>query len=319
VSKRLSRLLKLEVLFVPDCIGDKVQRAANELKPGSVLLLENLRFHPGESQNDPDFSRQLAAIADIYIDDAFANAHREHASVIGVPAYLHPAIAGFLMEKEINYFNKALAEPVRPLVAMLGGAKTSDKIKTIMTLMEKVDKIIIGGGMAFTFLKTLGYHLGKSLVEEDMLDLAADIMGHARSRGIPFYLPVDCVAADAREEKAKTMVVPAQEIPDDMMGLDIGPATVILFNQVLQQARTIVWNGPMGVFELSPFSKGTFSMADTLANCRALTIIGGGDTDVAVHATGNSDKIDYISTGGGAFLRLLEKGELPGFNALDDA
>ena len=319
VSKRLSRLLKLEVLFVPDCIGDKVQRAANELKPGSVLLLENLRFHPGETQNDPDFSRQLAAIADIYIDDAFANSHREHASVIGVPAYLHPAIAGFLMENEIDYFNKALAEPVRPFVVMLGGAKTSDKIKTIMTLLEKVDKIIIGGGMAFTFLKTLGYHLGKSLVEEDMLDLAADIMGQARSRGIPFYLPVDCVAADAREEKAKTMVVPAQEIPDDMMGLDIGPATVILFNQVLQQARTIVWNGPMGVFELSPFSKGTFSMADTLANCRALTIIGGGDTDVAVHATGNSDKIDYISTGGGAFLRLLEKGELPGFNALDDA
>jgi len=319
VSKRLSRLLKLEVLFVPDCIGDEVQRAANELKPGSVLLLENLRFHPGETQNDPDFSRQLAAIADIYIDDAFANSHREHASVIGVPAYLHPAIAGFLMENEIDYFNKALAEPIRPFVVMLGGAKTSDKIKTIMTLLEKVDKIIIGGGMAFTFLKTLGYHLGKSLVEEDMLDLAADIMGQARSRDIPFYLPVDCVAADAREEKAKTMVVPAQEIPDDMMGLDIGPATVMLFNQVLQQARTIVWNGPMGVFELSPFSKGTFSMADTLANCRALTIIGGGDTDVAVHATGNSDKIDYISTGGGAFLRLLEKGELPGFNALDDA
>ena len=319
VSKRLSRLLKLEVLFVPDCIGDEVQRVANELKPGSVLLLENLRFHPGETQNDPDFSRQLAAIADIYIDDAFANAHREHASVIGVPAYLHPAIAGFLMEKEIDYFNKALAEPVRPLVAMLGGAKTSDKIKTIKSLLEKVDKIVIGGGMAFTFLKTLGYHLGKSLVEEDMLDVAADIMRQAKSKGIPFYLPVDCIAADAREKKAKTMVVPAQEIPDDMMGLDIGPATVILFNQVLQQARTIVWNGPMGVFELSPFSKGTFSMADTLANCRALTIIGGGDTDVAVHATGNSDKIDYISTGGGAFLRLLEKGELPGFNALDDA
>ena len=319
VSKRLSRLLKLEVLFVPDCIGDEVQRVANELKPGSVLLLENLRFHPGETQNDPDFSRKLAALADIYIDDAFANSHREHASVIGVPEYLHPAIAGFLMENEIDYFNKALAEPVRPLVAMLGGAKTSDKIKTIKSLLEKVDKIVIGGGMAFTFLKTLGYHLGKSLVEEDMLDVAADIMRQAKSKGIPFYLPVDCIAADAREEKAKTMVVPAQEIPDDMMGLDIGPATVILFNQVLQQARTIVWNGPMGVFELSPFSKGTSSMADTLANCRALTIIGGGDTDVAVHATGNSDKIDYISTGGGAFLRLLEKGELPGFNALDDA
>jgi phosphoglycerate kinase len=319
VSKRLSRLLKLDVQFMPNCIGDEVQRAANELNPGSVLMLENLRFHPGETQNDPDFSRQLAALADIYIDDAFANSHREHASVIGVPSYLHPAVAGFLMEKEINYFNKALAEPVRPLVAMLGGAKTSDKIKTIMSLMEKVDKIIIGGGMAFTFLKTMGYHLGKSLVEEDILDLAADIMGQARSRGIPFYLPVDCIAADAREEKAKTMVVPAQEIPDDMMGLDIGPATVMLFNEVLNSARTIVWNGPMGVFELSPFSKGTFSMVDTLANCRGLTIIGGGDTDVAVHATGNSDKIDYISTGGGAFIRLLEKGELPGFNALDDA
>jgi phosphoglycerate kinase len=319
VSKRLSRLLKLEVLFVPDCIGDEVQRAAIELMPGSVLLLENLRFHPGEAQNDPDFSRQLAAIADIYIDDAFANAHREHASVIGVPAYLHPAIAGFLMENEINYFNKALVEPVRPLVAMLGGAKTSDKIKTIMTLMEKVDKIIIGGGMAFTFLKALGYNVGRSLVEEDMLGLANDIMQQAKSKGIPFYLPVDCVAAHAREEKAKTMTVPVQEIPEDQMGLDIGPATVILFKEVIEWARTVVWNGPMGVFELSPFSKGTFSMADTLANCRALTIIGGGDTDVAVHATGNSDKIDYISTGGGAFLRLLEKGELPGFNALDDA
>lgn len=319
VSKRLSRLLKLEVQFVPNCIGDEVQRAANELKPGSVLLLENLRFHPGETQNDPDFSRQLAALADIYIDDAFANSHREHASVIGVPSYLHPAVAGFLMENEIDYFNKALAEPVRPLVAMLGGAKTSDKIKTIMSLMEKVDKIIIGGGMAFTFLKTMGYRLGKSLVEEDMLELAADIIGQARSRGIPFYLPVDCIAANAREERAQTMVVPVQEIPDDMMGLDIGPATVTLFDQVLKQARTIVWNGPMGVFELSPFSKGTFSMVDTLANCRGLTIIGGGDTDVAVHATGNSDKIDYISTGGGAFIRLLEKGELPGFNALDDA
>jgi phosphoglycerate kinase len=319
VSKRLSRLLKIEVQFMPNCIGDEVQRAANELKPGSVLLLENLRFHLGETQNDPDFSRQLAALADIYIDDAFANSHREHASVIGVPSYLHPAVAGFLMEKEIDYFNKALAEPVRPLVAMLGGAKTSDKIKTIMSLMEKVDKIIIGGGMAFTFLKTMGYRLGKSLVEEDMLELAADIIGQARSRGIPFYLPVDCIAANAREERAQTMVVPVQEIPDDMMGLDIGPATVTLFDQVLKQARTIVWNGPMGVFELSPFSKGTFSMVDTLANCRGLTIIGGGDTDVAVHATGNSDKIDYISTGGGAFIRLLEKGELPGFNALEDA
>lgn len=319
VSRRLSRLLKLEVQFIPDCIGDEVKKAADELQPGSVLFLENLRFYPGETQNDPDFSRQLAELADVYVDDAFATAHREHASVVGIPSYLHPAIAGFLMENEISYFNKALTEPVRPLVAMLGGAKVSDKIKTIMSLMEKVDKIIIGGGMAFTFLKTLGYNVGKSLVEEDMLGLAADIMEQARARRIPFYLPVDCVAADAIEAKAKTMVVPTQEVPDDKMGLDIGPATVVLFSQVLNRAGTIVWNGPMGVFELSPFSIGTFSMVDILSNCRAITIIGGGDTDVAVHKAGNSDKIDYISTGGGAFLMLLEKGELPGINALDDA
>jgi phosphoglycerate kinase len=203
-------------------------------------------------------------------------------------------------------------------VAILGGAKVSDKIKTLKSLMKKVDKIIIGGGMAFTFLKTMGYHVGKSLVEEDMLDLASDIMEQARSRGIPFYLPVDCIAARAIEEKAKTIIVPAQEVPDDKMGLDIGPATVMLFSEVLGRARTVVWNGPMGVFELSPFSIGTFSMVDILAKSRALTIIGGGDTDVAVHSSGNWDKIDYISTGGGAFLMLLERGELPGINALDD-
>jgi phosphoglycerate kinase len=318
VARRLSRLLKLEVQFLPDCLGEMVQRAADELQPGDVLLLENLRFYPGETQNDPDFSRQLAALGDVYVDDAFATAHREHASVVGVPEFLQPAIAGFLMENEINYFNKALTDPVRPSVAILGGAKVSDKIKTLKSLMKKVDKIIIGGGMAFTFLKTMGYHVGKSLVEEDMLDLASDIMKQARSRGIPFYLPVDCIAARAIEEKAKTMIVPAQEVPHDKMGLDIGPATVMLFSEVLGRARTVVWNGPMGVFELSPFSIGTFSMVDILAKSRALTIIGGGDTDVAVHSSGNWDKIDYISTGGGAFLMLLERGELPGINALDD-
>ena len=318
VARRLSRLLKLEVKFLTDCLGEMVQRAADELQPGDVLLLENLRFYPGETQNDPDFSRQLAALGDVYVDDAFATAHREHASVVGVPEFLQPAIAGFLMENEINYFNKALTDPVRPSVAILGGAKVSDKIKTLKSLMKKVDKIIIGGGMAFTFLKTMGYHVGKSLVEEDMLDLASEIMEQARSRGIPFYLPVDCIAARAIEEKAKTMIVPAQEVPHDKMGLDIGPATVMLFSEVLGRARTVVWNGPMGVFELSPFSIGTFSMVDILAKSRALTIIGGGDTDVAVHSSGNWDKIDYISTGGGAFLMLLERGELPGINALND-
>ena len=318
IARRLSRLLQLDVLFLKNCIGDKVRQALEDLQPGDVILLENLRFHAGEVANNMEFSEQLASSVDVYVDDAFATSHREHASVVGVPSILKPAVAGFLMKNEIDYFNRAFAEPARPLVAILGGAKVSDKIMTIMSLMEKVDKLIIGGGMAFTFLKVMGYRVGKSLVEEDMLDLAADIMEQTKSKGIPFYLPVDCVAADAIEVKAKTMVVPTQEIPENKMGLDIGPATVMLFNEVLSRARTIVWNGPMGVFEVSPFSKGTISMVETLANSSALTILGGGDTDVAVHSTGNSDKIDYISTGGGAFLMLLEKGELPGINALDD-
>jgi phosphoglycerate kinase len=318
VAMRLSRLLKQEVDLVPDCVGEKAEQAAGKLNQGGVILLENLRFHPGETGNDPDFARQLASLADLYVDDAFATAHRAHASVVSVPVILKPAVAGFLMNNEIDYFNRAMKQPVRPLVAILGGAKVSDKILTVMSLMEKVDKIIIGGGMAFTFLKSKGYRVGRSLVEGDMLDLASQIIDKARSRGIPFYLPVDCVVAEAREEKVKTMVVPAQEIPDEDMGLDIGPATITLFEEVVSGAGTIVWNGPMGVFELSPFSRGTFSMVDSLARSQALTILGGGDTDVAVSETGKSDKIDYISTGGGAFLMLLENGELPGINALDD-
>jgi phosphoglycerate kinase len=318
VAMRLSRLLKQDVKLIPDCVGEEAENAARELQPGSVIILENLRFHPGERDNDPEFARQLASLADLYVDDAFATAHRPHASVVGVPAVLKPAVAGFLMNNEIDYFNRAMKQPVRPLVAILGGAKVSDKIKTVMSLMEKVDKIIIGGGMAFTFLKSKGYKVGKSLVEEDMLELASQIIAKARSRGIPFYLPVDCVVAESRGEKVKTMVVPAQEIPEDDMGLDIGPATITLFEEVISGAGTIVWNGPMGVFELSPFSKGTVSIVDALARSQALTILGGGDTDVAVSDTGKSDKIDYISTGGGAFLMLLENGELPGISALDN-
>lgn len=319
VARRLGRLLNVEVQFLTDCIGEDVKRTVSGLEPGRVVLLENLRFHEGETQNDQEFARQLAALADIYVDDAFATSHRSHASVVGVPSYLHPAIAGFLMEREIAYFNRAFAEPSRPLVAILGGAKVSDKIGTIVSLIEKVDKIIIGGGMAFTFLKTMGYKVGNSLVEKDMLGLAEDIMQQAKSQGIPFYLPVDCVAAPFVDERAETIRVPVQEIPEGQMGLDIGPASVTLFSEVLERAKTVVWNGPMGVFELRSFRKGTFSMVDILAKSQALTILGGGDTDVAVHATGNSEKIDYISTGGGAFLMFLEKGELPGINALDDA
>ena len=318
VARRLTRLLKHEVTLLPDCVGDEVKKAVRELKPGGILLLENLRFHPEERGNDPGFSRQLAEFGDIYVDDAFANAHREHASMVGVPAVLKPAVAGFLVRNEIDYFNKALEDPVRPLVAIFGGAKVSDKIQTIMSLIEKVDKIIIGGGMAFTFLKYKGYKVGRSLVEENMLDLAGEIIARARGEGVPIYLPVDCVAAATVGEKAESIIVPTQEIPDELMGLDIGPASITLFREVIGSAKTIVWNGPMGVFEFSPFSKGTFSIVDALVRSQALTILGGGDTDVAVHATGNSDKIDYISTGGGAFILLLEKGELPGINALDD-
>ncbi len=318
VAKRLRRLLHQDVRLAPDCIGDETQHLAGELQPGEVLLLENLRFHAGEESNDPEFSRRLALLGDVYVDDAFANAHRQHASMIGVPELLKPAVAGFLVKNELNYFHKSLEDPVRPLAAIFGGAKISDKIKAIMRLLEKVDKIIIGGGMAYTFLESMGYCVGRSLVEKEMLELARDIMDRARELGIPFYLPVDAVAAKARGELVEARTYPVQEIPEDCMALDIGPATIALFRSALSGVRTIVWNGPMGVFELSQFSKGTFSMVDIVAQSPALTILGGGDTDVAVHATGNSEKIDYISTGGGAFLKLLETGELPGLNALDD-
>lgn len=317
IAKRLSRLLHQEVRFAPDCVGEEVAALARDLRPGEVLLLENLRFHPGETENDTDFARELASLADIYVDDAFATAHRKHASVVGVPAILKPAVAGYLIKSEISYFNKALEEPVRPLAGILGGAKVSDKIKAIMRLLEKVDKILVGGGMAFTFMRSMGYSVGKSLVEENMLEFAREIMDRAKQKGIPFYLPVDVVAAEAREEKAYPVVFPAQEIPEGFIGLDIGPATITLFRQALSNARTIVWNGPMGVFEYPQFSNGTFAMVDALAGSSGMTILGGGDTDVAVHLTGNWDKIDYISTGGGAFLMLVETGELPGVSALD--
>lgn len=318
VARRLSRLLRQEVVMAPDCIGEEVRSMVDDLPQAGVLLLENLRFHPGEESNDPEFAQQLAQLGDIYVDDAFATAHRSHASVIGVPNHLSPAVAGFLMRKEINYFIKAFETPFRPLAAVIGGAKVSDKTKAIKKLVRKVDKILLGGGMAFTFLTALGYNVGKSYVEEEMLDLAREIVQKARERKVPIYLPVDSVAAENRDETAVTHIVTIQEFPDNLMGLDIGPATIVLFREALADAKTIVWNGPMGVFELSPFNKGTFSMVDTLAHSNALTILGGGHTDTAVHTTGKTDMIDYISTGGGAFIKLLELGKLPGINALQE-
>ncbi len=317
-ATRLSRLIHQEVQIAPDCVGPEVRSLVASLPEKGVLLLENLRFHPGEEKNEPAFAAELAALGDVYVDDAFATAHRKHASVVGVPGVLKPAVAGFLMMKELNYFHRAMEEPLRPLALIFGGAKVSDKIKAVQRLTEKVDKILIGGGMAFTFLKARGCSIGNSLVEPEMLEVARETMEQALARGIPLYLPVDAVVAREKDPRAETRVVPVQEIPAGWMGLDIGPASVTLFREALADARTIVWNGPMGLFEMAPFSKGTSSLVNILAEGQALTILGGGDTDVAVSASGKSYQMGYISTGGGAFLKLLEQGTLPGIEVLDD-
>ena len=318
VAKRLQRLLGKEVIFAPDCIGPAVQSLVNKMKPGDVLLLENLRFHEGEERNDDDFSRALASLGDVYINDAFGAAHRAHASIVGIPKYVPVAGLGYLMKKEIEYLQGVVANPVRPFVAILGGAKVSGKIGVIENLGKQVDKVIIGGGMAFTFIKALGLEIGKSLVEDGMLEFAKGVQEHAFARGVKFYLPVDCVVASSREHGAETKIVPVQEIPKGWYAMDIGPASVKLFTEAVQDAKTILWNGPMGVFEIDAFARGTLSMAHAVANAYALTIVGGGDTALAVHRAGESDNISFISTGGGATLQLLEGKELPGLASLPD-
>jgi len=316
VAKRLQRLLGKEVLFAPDCIGPAAETLLAKMKPGDVLLLENLRFHAGEEQNDEAFSKALASLADVYINDAFGAAHRAHASIVGVTKFVKVCAAGYLLKKEIEYLEGAVANPMRPFVAILGGAKVSGKIGVIENLGKRVDKVIIGGGMAFTFIKAMGMEIGSSLVEDDMLDFARGIQEHAMSRGVKFYLPVDCVVAASREPGAETKLVPVQEIPKGWYGLDIGPASVKLFSEAVQNAKTILWNGPMGLFETDAFSRGTFSLAHAVANAYALTIVGGGDTALAVHRAGESESMSFISTGGGAALELLEGKELPGLAAL---
>jgi len=317
VAKRLTRLLNKEVIFLNDCIGSDVERAVKSMGKGDVILLENLRFHPEEEKNDDNFARALASLADYYVNDAFGAAHRAHASIVGVPKYI-PGAAGFLMRKEIQYLKGAVESPVRPFVAILGGAKVSGKIGVLENLAQKVDKVIVGGGMAFTFIKAMGYEVGDSLVEEDMLDLALRIMNKLKESKVKFYLPVDCVIAQSVEKGAETKIVPVQEIPRGWKALDIGPASTRLFSEVIQDAKTIIWNGPMGVFEIDAFSRGTFAVARAVADAYALTIVGGGDTDLAVHRAGVSDSISFISTGGGAALQLLEGKELPGIAALKD-
>jgi len=317
-ANRLSQLIGKEVKLAPDCIGDKVRALVDAMQPGDVLMLENVRFYPGEEKNDREFAQALVNGCDIYVNDAFAVSHRAHASVEAITNFFPVVAAGFLMKNEMNYFDKAMQNPIRPLVAILGGAKVSGKIEVLDALCEKVDKIIIGGGMAFTFLKGMGYDVGKSLVEGDLIPTALAALQKARDKGIKFYLPIDCVAADQFSATAATKITTVQEIPEGWMGLDIGPASVALFTEALQDAKTIIWNGPMGVFEMDAFSRGTFAMVSSVTNSYALTIVGGGDTDVAVRRAGEAAKIGYISTGGGAFLELMEGKILPGIKVLED-
>ncbi len=317
VAKRLGRLLGAEVAIAEDCVGDAVRDRVRAMAPGDVLLLENLRYHAEEQENDDDFGKALADLCDVYVNDAFAVSHRVNASVVSVTKFASVSVAGFLLQKELDYFAKAMKDPSRPLVAIVGGAKVSSKLKAMENMLGHVNKLIIGGAMANTFLKQTGLEVGKSKVEEDLLEAAGNLMSRARELGVRLYLPVDVVAASRFEADAESIIVPAPEIPPDWMAMDIGPATSLLYAEALYNAKTIIWNGPMGVFEMDAFSRGTLRMVEAVADSYALTIVGGGDTDVAIHKAGEVDRISYISTGGGAFLTLMEGKPLPAVKALD--
>lgn len=317
-AKRLSRLIGKDVKLANDCIGPEVRAMVDSMQAGEVIMLENLRFHPEEQANDENFSRELASLADVYINDAFAVAHRAHASVVGIPRFIKEAAAGFLLQKEMDYFHRSVSNPMRPLVAIIGGAKVSSKLGALRNLMDRVDKMVIGGAMANTFLKSLGHGVGQSKVEDELLDTARELVAQAGKQGVKLYLPVDCIVADKFDARAETKRVTTQEVPGEWMILDIGPASTMLFSEALDDAKTIIWNGPMGAFEMDAFSRGTLAMVQRLASSHALTIVGGGDTDVAVHRAGESNNISYISTGGGAFLMLMEGKELPGVTALQE-
>ena len=322
VARRLHRLLNKEVMLARDCVGPEVSKQVDAMQPGDVLLLENLRFHKGERENDPAFAKELASLCDVMVQDAFGNCHRSHASMVGMNKEVPQSAAGFLLKREIDYFEKAVTTPSRPVVALIGGAKVTDKIKIIENLVKKVDKIIIGGAMAFPFLAVHGYGVGKATVDENVAMKVLMINKLAKERGVKIYLPVDFVIADKfsgkADGKAETKLVTFQEVPDDWYALDIGPASTKLFTEAMQNAKTIIWNGPMGAFEIDAFSRGTYSMVESVVAAYALTIVGGGDTDLAFHRMGESYKVSFISTGGGAFLELLEGKELPGIAALTD-
>ncbi|MDY0194710.1 MAG: phosphoglycerate kinase [Sulfurovaceae bacterium] len=320
VKLRLRKLLKLngEVKIADDVIGPDAKSKAAALKAGEILILENLRYEAGETSNDEIFAKELASLADVYINDAFGACHRKHASIYALAQQFAPENRGigFLMNKEINFFSKVIENPTRPFIAVIGGSKVSGKLQALINLVEKVDKIIIGGGMAFTFLKAQGLEIGKSIVEDDLLEDAKKIMARAKDRGVKFYLPVDLVVADIFSSEAMTKYLPSQEIPKEWMGLDIGPATSRLFREALHDAQTIIWNGPMGVYEIDKFSKGSILMSHNIAQSHATTIVGGGDTADVTARAGDIEEMSFVSTGGGASLELIEGKELPGIAVL---
>jgi phosphoglycerate kinase len=318
VAAHLNAIFSGRVKMAPDCIGPEVQKMVDALVPGDILLLENLRFYPDEEKNDDAFAKALASLCDIFVNNAFAVSHRAHASVSAITKFAPKSVAGFLLITELEYFHSAMENPRRPLAAVVGGAKVSSKLGALKNMLNRVDKLLIGGAMANTFLKSQGVAVGKSLVEEELVPEAAEILRQAAEKGVKIYLPVDAVVAAQIDAKAQSKIVPIQEIPADWIALDIGPASSRLFAEALDDAKTIVWNGPMGMFEMDAFSHGTVSMVYAIASAHALTIVGGGDTDVAVHSTGLSDRFSYISTGGGAFLYLMEGKILPGVAALDN-
>ena len=322
VAKRLGELLNREVKFAKDCIGAEVEKEVNELKEGDVLLLENLRFHKEETDNDSEFAKQLASLGDIYVNDAFGTAHRAHASTVGVTRFIDTCVAGYLMQKELDYLGNAIANPTRPFTAILGGAKISGKIDVIENLFKKVDTLIIGGGMAFTFLNAMDYNIGKSLLEEEKIPLAKQILKKAESSNVQFLLPIDVAVAEEFSNDSPKEIVDVDLIPEDKIGMDIGPKTIRIFKEEILRSKTVVWNGPMGVFEFDNFAEGTNAVAQALAEATlegAVTIIGGGDSAAAIKKAGLEDRVSHVSTGGGASLEFLEGKILPGVAALNDA
>ncbi len=318
VAERLSELIPQEVILAPDVIGEEVLKLKKDLKEGQTLILENLRFHKGETANDSSFAQLLAQEVDYYVNDAFGASHRSHASVVGIVQYVEKSAAGFLLKKEVDYLSKAVHSPPKPYVAILGGAKVSDKIPVIENLLNKADSILIGGAMAYTFFKAQGYEVGRSLIEEDKIELARLLLDRAQEEKVNFYLPSDHLVAAEKDSAAEVKTLDSPPLPSELMGLDIGPKTIKKYSEIIAKAKTIFWNGPMGVFEIDKFSQGTMKIAEAVANSEALSIVGGGDSVAAVYKAGVSEKISHISTGGGASLEFMANETLPGIEALSE-